>query len=661
MDNSEILEKLSTAGKADADEEFSLSHALALPVDFLISFVRNRRETELLLKVAKSAASLDSLMKNYEIIAVRTQELKEAWDALWLSQEPYVTPAIPLIGCEMSGINRGRSILLQKMEREILHLQEMGKLLHHYIDVNYSLVEELRMEGIDRLATNKLLLVAVEKELVRRITCICNNESMRDVSSIRHFLSQLIRSPTSTLLTLNVLNQSGYHFKGKTDVFSKAEHRKQDTAVEDQNLATPASQICYSKCVAADGNNVKLSSDADFMGMPIPSDSLPHAGWFLDLPTTSSKEIPAGTNPTVGDITHDVRNHSSSASEERLPSKSVGNVPDELPQGNVVSEVLNCIKKQEKNQYGFPEAEAEQTAGYSRMELTNVPINREKGIYNQHPPEGITDKVSPSTRKQECLASPRYLTSNFNHEQEKFNIHEVGICGHLTANLPQHNGTQLSKDQGLYSTLEEDKVKKSDIQIFHVPNPEVKGDVKKRSAETAHSVGDSVRQSEHLEERNSKRIMVNAMSESENTNFPRKYALALKVNKSSDVFEITKHNEGMKHSRAYLDSKGSCDKELELELVDNSADSNDGTSLIPCSFCHQRCGAFTDTASAVQSSPLTQGKCRDCGCSPLEMFNQKSRDTISKNAPLNLACQKGNEKGEPFGNAASESPILATQ
>eukprot|EP00250_Pteridium_aquilinum_P031210 c43243_g1_i1 orf=90-689(-) len=180
MDFSDLLGKLGCLNETHTDSEFSISQALALPLDFLVSFVRNRREAELLLKVSKSAASLDLLTQNYEMIASRAQVLQDAWQGLWLAQEPYIVPAIPLIGSEMSGVNSGRSMLLGKMDNEINSLQELGKQLCHYIDVNCSLVEELRMEGIERLAINKLLLVEVEKELARRITHICDNKSFNE-------------------------------------------------------------------------------------------------------------------------------------------------------------------------------------------------------------------------------------------------------------------------------------------------------------------------------------------------------------------------------------------------------------------------------------------------------------------------------------------------
>ena len=60
--------------------------------------VRNVREAELLLQVASAASNFESAVSVYEVLALKMEELKKGWDALWLSNERYLTPAIPLIG-----------------------------------------------------------------------------------------------------------------------------------------------------------------------------------------------------------------------------------------------------------------------------------------------------------------------------------------------------------------------------------------------------------------------------------------------------------------------------------------------------------------------------------------------------------------------------------
>jgi hypothetical protein len=86
------------------------------------------------------------------------QALQNSWDELWLAQDPSVVPEIPLIGHEMSQMNQRRALLMKQMDTELQTLQTRGKLLLHFIDVNSTLAEELKMEGVHRLASDKLFL-----------------------------------------------------------------------------------------------------------------------------------------------------------------------------------------------------------------------------------------------------------------------------------------------------------------------------------------------------------------------------------------------------------------------------------------------------------------------------------------------------------------------
>ena len=98
--------------------------------------------------------------------------LQGAWDALWMAQESKVITAIPVIGREMSKLNWARGRLVQKMEEELQRMQKMGMALRHFVDVNMTVVDELKMEGVDRLAAEKLSLVEMERELEERIRSV---------------------------------------------------------------------------------------------------------------------------------------------------------------------------------------------------------------------------------------------------------------------------------------------------------------------------------------------------------------------------------------------------------------------------------------------------------------------------------------------------------
>lgn len=153
----------------------SLTEALSVPVHILISWFRNPREVELLIDISNSATVFDAILENYEMISIRAQALQESWNNLWISQEPFLVSAIPLIGEKMSGINSVRAYLLKKMDATVEHLQE------------------LRMEDIHQLATDKLFLAELEQELVSRINIICTKGSSHKLRQMSDFIESLTR------------------------------------------------------------------------------------------------------------------------------------------------------------------------------------------------------------------------------------------------------------------------------------------------------------------------------------------------------------------------------------------------------------------------------------------------------------------------------------
>eukprot|EP01018_Ginkgo_biloba_P001553 Gb_27946 [translate_table: standard] len=186
--------------EAQEDAHFSfLTQALTVPVHILVSRFRNRREVELVMDVSDSASRFDCLLENYETVSVRAQHvfqmqaLQESWDNLWTSQEPLLVPAIPLIGEQMSAMNRIRANLLKKMDSILESLQVLAKALLQYAEINSSIAEELKMEGIERLAMDKLFLAGLEEELVKRINIVSTKGSIHMLCPISVCIESLIR------------------------------------------------------------------------------------------------------------------------------------------------------------------------------------------------------------------------------------------------------------------------------------------------------------------------------------------------------------------------------------------------------------------------------------------------------------------------------------
>ncbi|XP_059063108.1 uncharacterized protein LOC131079407 isoform X11 [Cryptomeria japonica] len=201
-------------GKSECETQeeansLSLAQALTVPVPILASRFRNKREVELVMEASKFAVNFDDVLEKYEMVSVRAQALKEAWDNLWVSQEALLASAIPLIGEKMSEINRIRAHLLKKM------------------DVIIESLQELRMDGIERLAKDKLFLCLrseLEGELGKRINIICTKGSIHKLSGK---MADFINSLITKLELCDVTTQNpGCNSLNKTAKTDQGEHTK---------------------------------------------------------------------------------------------------------------------------------------------------------------------------------------------------------------------------------------------------------------------------------------------------------------------------------------------------------------------------------------------------------------------------------------------------
>ncbi|KAJ7526120.1 hypothetical protein O6H91_17G082500 [Diphasiastrum complanatum] len=131
--------------------QFSLSNILTVPLQFLGSRVKNKREAEVILEISRSANLVDCILRNYECTAAQTQALHEAWDTLWLSREPLLVTAIPLIGQRMSEVNQQRAMLINKLDIELCKLQVKENSLLQFVDMN------LTINKVSKIVFSKLL------------------------------------------------------------------------------------------------------------------------------------------------------------------------------------------------------------------------------------------------------------------------------------------------------------------------------------------------------------------------------------------------------------------------------------------------------------------------------------------------------------------------
>ncbi|KAI5079277.1 hypothetical protein GOP47_0004756 [Adiantum capillus-veneris] len=576
MDFTEIQRKLSFHESSSAESEFSFSQVLSLPLDFLAFIVKNRREADLLLKVSESSARLDLLTQNYEMFASRAQALQEAWNGLWLAQEPYLVPAIPLIGLEMSGVNDGQSILLEKLGCEFKTLKELGKELCHYIDVNHSLVEELRMEGIERLAVNKLLLVEVEKELVRRITHLCSNKSIRDLSPIKQFLCQL-KKPTLSSMKIGMgeskdcgnstMNGSCSTEKITTDGSSEAQERSPDIVSGHRDVISPDSQSFASKCVSTQGDTMH----PPFISTPkseLPAKKLDFEQSRPGAIVTSSKASLLEAKAGVGGIKLDVRNHSSSASEERLPKASCSGHP--LTPMNITDIKEDLYKRADK-----------QSADLL------VHNSKELDLYGN---ETLLHRVFTTDRPR----SSKEGSSKLESTEELANVDSriSGDLDILAFGLLEDKACGASSETRLKS-FDLDQMNKTSSHALPTTQPDMKGSKRMRPTDCEASFGGIAEESIDVVARNCKRIMVQVSQ-----------GVREAVHASTGTFATKRmflHSieEGLSHSSftVGLDNK-------------HGGRVNTPTGLcLPCS-----CNLPIKEDDAVDAIPTMQGRCKECGC-----------------------------------------------
>ncbi|MCO5612291.1 hypothetical protein L7F22_066556 [Adiantum nelumboides] len=604
MDFTEIQRQLSADKESSAEAEFSLFQVLSLPLEFLVFLVKNRREADLLLKVSESSARLDSFTQNYEMFASRAQALQEAWNGLWLAQEPYLVPAIPLIGLEMSGVNNGRSILLEKMDKEFKALKELGKELCHYIDVNHSLVEELRMEGIERLAINKLLLVEVEKELVRRITHICNNKSVRDLSSMREFLCQL-KKPTFVDMKVwvdeskeygnSTMNGSCSTEKITTDGSSEARQRSLDIASGDRDEISPDSQSFASKCVSTQGDNIHAPCITTLIST-FPAKKLDYEQSNLEGIVTSSKGFPLETRALAG--AGDIKLHSSSASEERLPKAAHGG-HDEILHTNANFEVKEDVY----------EGTGKKSADF--------PVNKPQQ------PDLYGNKMLLQEFSTDTLRSSRLESTQ---EQAKVDLRIGCDSDVLPFTLLEEKMFRALGDTVLKS-FDLDQSNNSESHALPATQPDMKGFKRKRLIDCEAFTG-GIQEESGLSAKNCKRIMVQGSSES----------VRAAVHSCRGTF-VTKRK--VLHS-----TEESSHGFFAVGLDENQGGKANTVGLfavgIPCS-CH-----LPNNEDAVDPKFTMQDRCKECGCFLAHAMVQSNQTACEENA--------NTEQGR-----VSESPLPFTQ
>ncbi|GAQ82488.1 hypothetical protein KFL_001130070 [Klebsormidium nitens] len=169
----------------------SISSVLTLPVDIVVRRVRNVREAELLLQVSSTASNFESAVSVYEVLALKIEELKEGWDALWLSDEAFLNPGIPLVGQAMSQQNAARGHVIQQIEDLVATLQQQATALVQFADMHRSYARELSAEGLGKLAAEKLLLCDIEQELSARITRICGGGGLAGLRPLCDVVQQM--------------------------------------------------------------------------------------------------------------------------------------------------------------------------------------------------------------------------------------------------------------------------------------------------------------------------------------------------------------------------------------------------------------------------------------------------------------------------------------
>lgn len=302
-------------GECSTQEEVnssSIAEALTVPIPILISRFRNQREVKLVMDASNFAVIFDSVLDKYEMVSVRAQALQEAWNSLWISQHPLLVSAIPLIGEKMSESNRIRTHLLRNIDAIIGNFQIVANGLLQYAEINLSVAEELRIEGIDRLATDKQFLSELEQELAKRINAVCTKGSSHKLSgNMSDFIQSLMMrlAPSDHRLHDGTTEKPGCNPLNQTvgpgqdiDLINTSIHWHDKLIVKDS--VSP----CDSRALLGPNYQERTSAEHDKV-----------LTRYMALTTTAMATCLLSGGLAQNEMNIISQNNCSSASEERLP------------------------------------------------------------------------------------------------------------------------------------------------------------------------------------------------------------------------------------------------------------------------------------------------------------------------------------------------------
>eukprot|EP00850_Spirogloea_muscicola_P000195 SM000001S04597 [mRNA] locus=s1:1123075:1128076:- [translate_table: standard] len=167
----------------------AVAAALAVPAAVVGARAKSKLETELLHGIAAAARHLDRLLHHYQMFCCQSQKLQEAWDGVWLAEEPLILPATPVLGREMSANNAGRALLLEKIERVLQTFK--SSVIEFDDEVANCVMQELETECVPRLAADKRILGEIEQELNSRLLAVCDGAGVMQQRSMADFIKQL--------------------------------------------------------------------------------------------------------------------------------------------------------------------------------------------------------------------------------------------------------------------------------------------------------------------------------------------------------------------------------------------------------------------------------------------------------------------------------------
>eukprot|EP00850_Spirogloea_muscicola_P023614 SM000372S13690 [mRNA] locus=s372:45617:50523:- [translate_table: standard] len=188
----------------------AVAAALAVPAAVVGARAKSKLEMELLHGIAAAARHLDRLLHHYQMFCCQSQKLQEAWDGVWLAEEPLILPAIPVLGREMSANNAGRALLLEKIERALQTFKVQAASAAQLAAINLAMaqacilssanfddevancvMQELETECVPRLAADKRILGEIEQELNSRLLAVCDGAGVMQQRSMADFIKQL--------------------------------------------------------------------------------------------------------------------------------------------------------------------------------------------------------------------------------------------------------------------------------------------------------------------------------------------------------------------------------------------------------------------------------------------------------------------------------------